>query len=84
MKRPAQSITAGVSDRDIHLVGGPRTIRAFHELGALGRLELVILPLQLGKGIALSPPGAPRTPLQLLQADRTFPDGSAELVYATT
>jgi hypothetical protein len=43
MKGPAQSITAGGSDRDVHLVGGPRTIRAFRELGALDRLELVIL-----------------------------------------
>jgi dihydrofolate reductase len=59
MKGPAQSITAGGSDRDVHLVGGPRTIRAFRELGALDRLELVILPLLLGEGIALSPPGVP-------------------------
>jgi hypothetical protein len=57
-----------------------RTIRAFHELGVLDRLELVILPLLLGEGIALSPPGTPRTPMQLLRADRTFPDRSAELV----
>jgi dihydrofolate reductase len=72
------------SDADVHLVGGPRTIRAFHELGALDRLELVILPVLLGEGIPLSPPGAPRMALQLLRADRTFPDGSAELVYAAT
>jgi hypothetical protein len=65
-------------------LGGPRTIRAFHELGALDRLELVILPVLLGGGIPLSPPGAPRMALQLLRADRTFPDGSAELVYAAT
>jgi dihydrofolate reductase len=72
------------SDADVHLVGGPRTIRAFHELGALDRLELVILPVLLGEGIPLSPPGASRMALQLLRADRTFPDGSAELVYAAT
>jgi len=28
------------------------------------------------------PAPAPRVPLRLLRADRTFPDGSAELVYA--
>jgi hypothetical protein len=36
----------------------------------------------LGAGIALSPAGAPGLPLRLLRADRIFPDGSAELVYA--
>jgi dihydrofolate reductase len=78
------------SDGDVHLVGGPRTIRAFHELGALDRLEIVVLPILLGAGIPLSPQGTelapspqgtPPVPLRLLRADRTFPDGSVELVY---
>jgi dihydrofolate reductase len=69
------------SGGDVHLVGGPRTIRAFYELGALERLELVVLPMLLGAGLPLSPPGAPPVPLTLLRADRTFLDGSAELVY---
>jgi dihydrofolate reductase len=62
---------------------GPRTIRAFHEAGELDRLEIVVLPILLGDGIPLSPPGAGRVPLRLLSAERTFGDGSAELVYAT-
>jgi dihydrofolate reductase len=70
------------SDGDVHLVGGPRTIQAFAELDALDRLEIVVLPILLGHGIPLSPPGTPQTTLQLLRADRVFPDGSAELVYA--
>jgi dihydrofolate reductase len=70
------------SDGDVHLVGGPRTIRAFHELGALDRLELLILPILLGSGVPLSPRQAPPVSLRLLRSDRTFPDGSAELVYA--
>jgi dihydrofolate reductase len=70
------------SSGDVHLVGGPRTIRAFQEIGALDRLEIVVLPVLLGDGIPLSPPGAPPVPLRLLRADRAFPDGSAELVYA--
>ena len=45
-------------------------------------LELVVLPMLLGQGRPLSPQGAPPVPLTLLRADRTFPDGSAELVYA--
>jgi dihydrofolate reductase len=71
------------SDGDVHLVGGPRTIRAFHELGALDRLEILVLPLLLGGGLRLSPEGNPRVPLRLLRADRVFDDGTAELVYAT-
>jgi dihydrofolate reductase len=67
----------------VHLVGGPRTIRAFHELGALGRLEVVVLPILLGDGTPLSPAGSPPVPLRLLRSDRTFPDGAIELVYAT-
>ena len=78
----AKQLRSRGSDGDVHLVGGPRTIRAFHEIGALDRLELVILPILLGNGIPLSPPGAPSVPLRLLRADRTFPDGSAEVVYA--
>ena len=70
------------SDRDVHLVGGPRTIRAFHELGALDRLEILVLPVLLGDGIPLSPRQAPALPLRLLSAGRIFPDGTAELVYA--
>ncbi len=69
------------SDRDVHLVGGPRTIRAFCELGALDRLEIVVLPILLGHGVPLSPPGAPQLGLRLLGADRIFPDGSVEHVY---
>jgi dihydrofolate reductase len=69
------------SDGDVHLVGGPSTIRAFLEAGALDRLEVVVLPILLGDGVPLSPPGSPQVRLRLLRADRTFPDGSAELVY---
>jgi dihydrofolate reductase len=79
----AKQIRSRGSDKDVHLVGGPRTIRAFHEAGELDRLEIVVLPILLGDGIPLSPPGAGSVPLRLVGAERTFPDGSAELVYAT-
>jgi dihydrofolate reductase len=79
----AKQLPSRGSDKDVHLVGGARTIRAFHEAGELDRLEIVVLPILLGDGIPLSPPGAGRVPLRLLSAERTFGDGSAELVYAT-
>jgi dihydrofolate reductase len=78
----AEQLRSRPSGGDVHLVGGVRTIHAFQEAGALDRLEIVVLPVLLGRGSPLSPPGAPRVPLRLLRADRVFPDGSAELVYA--
>ncbi|MGH2871533.1 MAG: dihydrofolate reductase family protein [Solirubrobacteraceae bacterium] len=68
-------------DEDIHLVGGPRTIQAFREIGALDRLEVVVLPILLGDGVPLSPPGS--TPVRLAPpSQRTLPGGSIELAYA--
>jgi dihydrofolate reductase len=78
----ARQLRSRPSDGDVHLVGGPQTIRAFHEIGELDRLELVVLPILVGAGVPLSPPGAPVARLRLLGADRTFADGSVELVYA--
>jgi dihydrofolate reductase len=69
------------SDGDVHLVGGPRTIRAFCDLDALDRLEIVVLPILLGDGVPLSPPGAPQLRLRLVRGDQIFPDGSVEHVY---
>lgn len=43
---------AGIS-RDVELLGGPRTIRAFLEIGALDQLGMVVLPVLLGGGIPL-------------------------------
>ncbi len=77
----AAQLRSRPSGGDVHLVGGPRTIRAFQEIGALDRLELVLLPILLGQGVPLSPQGSPPVPLSLLRADRTFPDGSVELAY---
>jgi hypothetical protein len=42
----------------------------------------VMVPILLGDGIPLSPRPAPPVPLHLLRADRVFPDGSVELIYA--
>jgi dihydrofolate reductase len=71
------------SDKDVHVVGGPLTIHGLLDAGALDRLELVVLPLILGNGVPLSPPGAGASRLRLLGQPRTHPDGSTELVYDT-
>jgi dihydrofolate reductase/predicted MFS family arabinose efflux permease len=66
---------------DVHLVGGPRTIQAFNDIDALDRLEVVVLPILLGAGVPLSPPGSKPTRLKL-ESQRSLPDGSIELAYS--
>jgi dihydrofolate reductase len=39
---------------DVHLVGGPQTTDTFRELGALGKLGLLVLPIVLGDGMRLT------------------------------
>jgi dihydrofolate reductase len=70
----------GVS-RDVHLVGGPRTVAAFSEIGALAELRLHVVPLLLGSGAPLAPATAAARWLSL-QATQSFPDGVVELRYA--
>src|SRR3954468_10550271 len=80
---PAQlleKIRAANQGRDVHLVGGPRTIEAFRALGALDRLELVVLPLLFGGGMQLTPSISLDTGLTL-ERERALPGGSVELVY---
>jgi dihydrofolate reductase len=66
---------------DVHLVGGPRTIETFRALGALDKLELVVLPLLLGAGMRLTPSLSLDTGLTF-ERERALPGGSVEIVYA--
>jgi dihydrofolate reductase len=65
---------------DVHLIGGPRTIETFRALGALDKLELVVLPLLLGAGTRLTPSLSPDTGLTF-ERERALPGGSVEIVY---
>jgi len=76
-----ERLQARGSDNDVHVVGGPLTIQGLAELGALDRLEVVVLPLILGQGVPLSPPGTTSSGLGLLGEPSVHPDGSVELVY---
>jgi dihydrofolate reductase len=69
------------SAKDVHVVGGPRTIAGLAEIGALDRLEVVVLPLLLGTGVPLSPLGTGARRLLLSGGPHTHPDGSIEVVY---
>ena len=70
---------AGVTG-DVHLVGGPSTMQAFRQIGALAEMGLLIVPRIQGGGVPLAHPGI--EPLSLtLQSTRTFPDGVIEAWY---
>ncbi|MBU8536403.1 dihydrofolate reductase family protein [Falsiroseomonas tokyonensis] len=59
--------------------GGGQLLRGLLAIGALDRLEMAVLPLILGAGIPLFPPGTPETRLALRQS-RTVGD-ALHLVY---
>jgi dihydrofolate reductase len=65
---------------DVHLVGGPRTIETFRALGALDKLELVVLPLLFGAGMQLTPSLSADAGLRF-ERERALPGGSVEIVY---
>jgi dihydrofolate reductase len=79
--RLLEKLRAANRGGDVHLVGGPRTIATFHALGALDRLELVVLPLLFGGGMRLTPSLSPDTGLTF-ESQRALPGGSVEIVYA--
>jgi dihydrofolate reductase len=67
---------------DVHLIGGPRTIETYRALGALDKLELVVLPLLLGAGMRLTESLSPDAGLTF-ERERALSGGSVEIVYAT-
>jgi dihydrofolate reductase len=65
---------------DVHLIGGPTTIETFRALGALDKLELVVLPLLLGAGMRLTPALSSDAELTFA-SERALPGGSVAIVY---
>jgi dihydrofolate reductase len=80
-QRLLQKLRAANEGGDVHLVGGPRTIETYRALGALDKLELVVLPLLFGGGIQLTPSLTTDTGLTF-ERSRGLPGGSVEIVYA--
>jgi len=78
--RLLEQVRAANKGGDVHLVGGPTTIETYRALGALDRLELVVLPLLLGDGMRLTPALSLDTGLTL-ERERALPGGSVEIVY---
>jgi dihydrofolate reductase len=70
-----ERLRAANEGSDVHLVGGPRRIETFRAIGALDKLELVVLPLLLGGGMRLTDSLSPDTSLRL-ELERGLPGGS--------
>jgi dihydrofolate reductase len=81
--RLLEKLRAANQGRDVHLIGGPRTIETFRAMGALDKLELVVLPLLLGDGMRLTPTLSPEAGLTF-ERERALPGGSVEIVYAVS
>lgn len=64
----------------VWVVGGARTIHAFLMAGAVDRLAVFTMPLMLGNGIRLFPPGPPPRRLRLLEC-RSWDNGSVLCRY---
>jgi dihydrofolate reductase len=79
--RLLEKLRAANQGGDVHLVGGPRTIETFRALGALDKLELIVLPLLFGAGMRLTPSLSAETALTF-ERERALPGGSVEIVYA--
>lgn len=65
----------------MHLIGGPRTIETYQQLGALDELQLLVLPLLLGDGMRLTPALSPDASLTLV-GERAIPGGAVEVRYS--
>jgi dihydrofolate reductase len=79
--RLLEQLRAASSGRDVHLVGGPSTIETFRALGAVDKLELVVLPFMTGSGLRLTESLDPATALAF-ESSRALPGGSVEIVYS--
>ena len=81
--RLLEKLRAANTGGDVHLVGGPRTIETYRALGALDKLELVVLPILLGAGMRLTDSLSPETGLTF-ESEHALPGGSVEIVYSVS
>ncbi len=67
---------------DIWLFGGGTLFGTLLAAGQVDRVEVTVVPILLGGGIPLLPPGGGRTPLNLTHLHR-YPSGMVSLHYST-
>ena len=66
--------------RRIGVEGGGQLIRGLIAIGRLDVLEMAIIPLVLGDGIPLFPPGTPELPLRMVKCEPKS-GGALHVVY---
>lgn len=71
----------GLGHRRVWVEGGGQVIRAMIGIGRLDVLEMALIPVILGDGIPLFPPGTGEMPLRLLRCEARA-RGALHLVYA--
>lgn len=74
------ALRAEEGEGEIWLFGGGELFRALLEAGQVDRLEVTVVPILLGGGVPLLPPGAPRTRMSLV-GTHTYPSGMVTLTY---
>ncbi|HEX8360373.1 MAG TPA: dihydrofolate reductase family protein [Longimicrobium sp.] len=74
------ALRAEAGDGEIWLFGGGELFGSLLAEGQVDTVEVTIVPILLGGGVPLLPPGAPRTTLALT-GTRTYPSGMVTLSY---
>jgi dihydrofolate reductase len=74
------ALRAEPGEGEIWLFGGGVLFGSLLEAGQVDTVEVTIVPVLLGGGVPLLPPGVPRTALRLADT-RTYPSGMVTLSY---
>jgi dihydrofolate reductase len=81
----AAEVVAGLraeqGDGDIWLFGGGQLFSSLLAAGQVDRVEVAVVPVLLGGGIPLNPPGSPLTTMTLMDTTR-YPSGIIMLNYS--
>jgi dihydrofolate reductase len=75
------ALRAEPGDGEIWLFGGGDLFRSLLAAGQVDRVEVTVVPILLGDGLPLLPPGGPRAPLTLVRT-HTYPSGMVSLIYS--
>ena len=77
------ALRAEPGEGEIWLFGGGTLFRSLLLAGQVDRVEVTVVPILLGGGVPLLPPGPGRVPLHLRET-RRYPSGIVTLSYSAT